>query len=484
MLRIKIKLVGLITISSIWLLLIILPEIQAQQTATLPSTSAPTQAISIEELKSRRAMIESMADIDAAVKTDSLKYIDQAIIYLELAGSTNQKERELSQIIQTSPERLKILHEELKKPFTAHEQVAPRARQMSTLKLEQRLRQKEAELATAQSRLRDWSDRLAAEKKIINQTPEQLANANSRLKEIQTELEAISEVTETDVLKHSRGLSLKSEREKLTAEIKLNEQQQRSQNLLIELFSTERDVAQKATESREKMLKSWQAEVQKRRQQEAVRAVADAQEAIVKTPLLPKIIKEQFDINVQLSAELEKITQEETKLAGKYEGYQSRLKALEQEFTIAQRRVESAVLTEAIGLALRTQRLNLPGTDQYFADSDARKIRMSEISEKQIELDRLLHELSDPKALADRLISSVSFLSNVDRKSFDLKIQELVANRIDIIEKLRSGYDRIFKLIQDTEFTEQKLVNTSEDFGELLDRHLAQSRSVSVISKD
>ncbi|MCP4508339.1 MAG: hypothetical protein GY826_18350, partial [Fuerstiella sp.] len=92
-------------------------------------------------------------------------------------------------------------------------------------------------------------------------------------------------------------------------------------------------------------------------------------------------------------------------------------------------------------------------------------------------LDRLLRELSDPKALADGVIGSVSFLSDVDRKSLDSKIRELVTNRLDIIRKLQSGNDRTFKLIQDIEFAEQKLVNTAGDFGELLDRHLLWIRS-------
>ena len=174
---------------------------------------------------------------------------------------------------------------------------------------------------------------------------------------------------------------------------------------------------------------------------------------------------------------MEKITREETVLAGNYEKYQSRLKGLEEEFETAQKRVESAVLTEAIGLALRKQRLDLPSADQYFAGSEVRQIKMSEISEKQIKLDQSLRELSDPKAHADRVIDSVSFLSDVDRTSLDLKIQELVTNRLDIIHKLQSGNDRIFKLIQDIEFTEQQLVNTAEDFGELLDRHLLWIRS-------
>ena len=478
------KFVGFLAVSSIWLLPVVLPEIQAQQTATPPSTAALSPGTTIEELKSRRMAIESMTDIDASVKTDSLKNIDGAIAYLELAGSATKETNELSKLIQKAPERLKKLQAELKKPFIAPEKVKARAQQMSISKLEQRVRQKEAEHATAKNRLQEWKDRLTAEKNIIGQIPEKLATAASRLNEIQTELATLPDVTEADIGNYTRMLSLKSERENLTAEIKLNELRQGSHNLLVEWFSKERDVAQKAFESREIMLKSWQAEVQKRRQQEAVETREDAQEAIAGVPLLPKIVQDQFDINIQMSTELEMVTQEETALAKKYADYQSRLKVLEEEFDTAKKRVEFAVLTEAIGLALRAQRLNLPRADRYLEGSDTRQIRMSEISEKQIELDQMLRELSDPRALADRLSGSVSFLSDVDRVSLDSQIQELIANRLDIIQKLKTVYDRIFKLVQDIEFTEQKLVNTAQNFGELLDRHLLWIRSSKPVRMD
>ena len=177
MLTIMKKFVAFLIVSPIWLLPLILPEIQAQQTATPPSTAAPSPVIAIEELKSRRLAIESKTDIDATVKTDSLKYIDRAIAYAELGFSTKKKTNELSQLIKTAPERLKTLQAELKKPFMAPEKVEARAQQMRMLKLEQRLRQKKAELATAESRLQKWSDRLTVEKNIINQTTEQLATA-------------------------------------------------------------------------------------------------------------------------------------------------------------------------------------------------------------------------------------------------------------------------------------------------------------------
>ena len=158
------KRVGLLIIGSICLLPLFSSEVQAQQPATIPSTTAQSAAISIEKLKSRQLAIESMVDIDAAAKTDSLRYLDRAIKDLSIAANTNKKAAELSQLIQTAPDRMKLLQAELEKPITTPEIVETRAQAMSTLKLEQRLLQKEAEFATAQSRLQQWSDRLAAEK--------------------------------------------------------------------------------------------------------------------------------------------------------------------------------------------------------------------------------------------------------------------------------------------------------------------------------
>jgi hypothetical protein len=46
-------------------------------------------------------------------------------------------------------------------------------------------------------------------------------------------------------------------------------------------------------------------------------------------------------------------------------------------------------------------------------------------------LDRVLRELSNPRALEGRLIVSVGTLSDVDRKSLESKIQELLTDRLN-----------------------------------------------------
>jgi potassium efflux system protein len=192
---------------------------------------------------------------------------------------------------------------------------------------------------------------------------------------------------------------------------------------------------------------------------------------------LPKMIRDQFDINIQLSTELNGIIQEETVLTEKNADYQSRLKALETDFATNKKRFEYTSFTEAIGLTLRTQRLKLPTVDLHAANSSARQRRMSEISEAQIALDQMLSELSFPQALVQSLAGSVSLPTDADRQALNSKIQELIANRIEIVEKLKSGYNRIFKLLQDIEFTTRTIVSTARKFGELLDRHLLWTRS-------
>jgi potassium efflux system protein len=473
----KKKTVCSVSLILIGLLLVFTAKIHARQTGTSPSSATASPTLTIENLKNRRSTIENRTDIDAAAKSSSLGYIDQAIAFLEMGSSTEKQAGELSQLIQAAPARLKSLLAELKRPLSPPDNIAERARQMDTPDIEQRLLKKEAELARAQNILQEWEDRLAAEKEFSGQAAAQLAGAKTRRKEVENELPGLANFTEKETVNHFRKLSLEAERNKLNAEINLIELRQDRHNVIVELFSTERDVARKAVESRQQMVAVWQAEIQKRRQQEAEQAQEEARDAILQIPLLPKDIQDQFDINIQLSRELEDVAREEAALIEKQKQLQLRLKKLEEDYEVAQQRVQSVVLTETIGLALRAQRLDLPRDYEYMTDSDSRRVKISEMSERQIDLNRMLRDISAPNELAGRLVASAGHLSDADRMLLNMKIREVLDNRIEIIEKLTSGYDRILKLEQDIEFSEQQLVSTAEAFGQFLDRYLLWIRS-------
>jgi potassium efflux system protein len=477
MLKLSKKSISLIIIGTVLLYPVIFPEARAQQTIVQRATAGVYSGASTEQLNSRKTAIESMADIDAKVKTDAINYIERAIAFVESYESIGSKANELSQLISIAPKRVKELQAELTQTFTKKDKAQSPSQQKGAPDLEQQVRQSGAEFAAAQTGLKEWHDRLATEKNDIRQIPEKIINFTARQKEIQLHLEGIVGVAETNVLDHARMLFLKAEQAKLTAEINYNEQRQQSHSLLIELFDAEQNLAQKMVNALEQKLKGLQAGIQHMRQEAAVQTRLDAQDAALNVPLLSKNLQNQFDINIKLSAELETITAKETKLAEKSSQYKSELKTLEEEFETARKRVDLDVLNEVIGLALRTQRRHLPDADQYDLDSKYFRTEMSDISERQIELDRLMREFSKPETLVNHLVDSMRLMSDNERKSLELKIQELITKRLDIIQKSRSVYDRSIKLIQDIEFTRNQLINTAGDFGELLDRHLIWIRS-------
>ncbi len=454
----------------------------ANQNGAARQASVSSLPVSMEAFKSKRLSIEGMPGIGEKIKTESLNNIDRAISFLDVKNQTLEKSKQLSKLVDSAPARLTFLQAELKKTASAGEKITPIDQKISTVRLEQLFRQYDAEVSNAQIDVKKWSDMLVAEQSMVTQTSEQIVKAENRLKDIQNNLGRMSETSEDDLINYTRMLSLVTEQDMLKTQITLNQQRQRSHNLVIELYKTEKEIASAVLKNRETMFKALSDKIQDRRQQEAVQAREDAQDAVLNTVSQPKIIQDQFDLNISLSTELEKITMEEAELAEKLGKFQSRLQILEDELDTAQKRVDLDVLTDVIGMALRNQRRNLPNADQFNVDSKTHQIRMSEITERQIELDRLMRGISTRDTFVKNLISASGELQGMEKTSLEVKLKALLAKRGEVIKKTASGYDRIIRLIQDIEFTKKRLMLTAENFEELLDRHLLWIRSSKPIS--
>ncbi len=112
--------------------------------------------------------------------------------------------------------------------------------------LERRVQRTQIKLAAAQTELKEWSERLASERNTIQELPEQIIRKTNRLKEVQTNLDQLSNTDRTDMFNRTRIVSLKAEQEKLTPKINLKEQRKLGCNLLVELFRAEQDLARRS----------------------------------------------------------------------------------------------------------------------------------------------------------------------------------------------------------------------------------------------
>ena len=158
---------------------------------------------------------------------------------------------------------------------------------------------------------------------------------------------------------------------------------------------------------REALVKSWQAQVMKLRQDQATQARTEAEAAKKRSPGLQEPIQKELDINVKLSQDLERLTREQAALATRLESQKKRLQEMEEEFALNRKRVETSVLTQALSLTLREQRQALPSLSQYRRNSVKRHQELAEAVETQLDVEKLLRALTHVDAETDRILRSL-----------------------------------------------------------------------------
>jgi potassium efflux system protein len=449
-------------------------------TKPVETTATALDAVSLDQIKAKRAAVEGSQELGESIKKSVLSLLDQAIRFREMVDQLNRETEENAQKINLAPERLKAIETELERPIPTTESVEAVASKMETDKLEQQIRQNEAELANAKTVLSNWSDQFDKVKTSPQQLSEFLTKTRGHVEKLREELKVPTPKDETAVLTEVRRMSLLAEHAKSQAEIKLYEQQLVGHEVLLSLLTAERDLALREVSKREILTKAWQVQGQKRRQMEAKQSREEAEEAKDGASALPFVVQDQFDINIKLGEELEKLTQEDTALATRLQQKKAQLKGLEEEFALARERVQTAVLTEAIGIALREQRKSLPDLRSYRRDSAQRQLKMTEVREAQLNIDRKRRELADLDAQTERIIQSLSNVSESERASLKTKVRAALIDRRDLLGKLQTEYLRSFKNFQELEFTEQQLTSQAKDYAEFLDSRLLWIRSTKV----
>ncbi len=462
--------------------------VSGQNTASGTASQQPAVPVqssadpSLEQLRQKRSEVEASPNLDKANQDRALQMLDQAIGLRESLNELERQSGALSQQIKKAPQRIKAIQSELARPFQPPDAVKAMAAKKSALELEQQLQKELAQLAAAKDLLAGWNDQLNKQTALLEYLPKNTADAKARLKKVNEELQGQHTAGDPAPVTESRQLLLRVEQLKLEAEIKLYEQQLTGHELLASLIRAESDLAARDVADREALVKALQVEAKNRVQEEAAEVREQAEEARDKTPDSASPVKEQYDINIALGAKLEELTQQVSAVTQNLEGVTSHLQEIKDDFALATERVETLVLTEAIGLALRRQRQQLPGPEEYRQKSAERKLRMSEIREAQYRLERQRRELADPESETDKIIDSLVYLKPDKAETLRPDVRNLLTDRRRLLEKLQTGYDQYFKGLQNLEFAEQQLVAKAKEYADFLDAHLVWIRSSSILN--
>jgi potassium efflux system protein len=463
---------------------------QAQDKAKPPSASQAPEAKALgaeewtlEKLKAKRAELEASTTLSDTLKKSLLSFLDQAIRFREDLDKIKKDAEDFAQKIKGAPDRIKEIEAELKRPTPASEsdKALAAARKMDTEKLEQRLREEEAALVEAKANLTKLNDQLEKEKAGPKQLGERITKAKQKLKEVRAALDSPPQPGEPAPVTEARRISLLSEQAKYQAAIKADEQRQPGYDVFMSLLKAERDLADLKVKERDKRIKVLKDEAQARRQREAVKAVVGAEEAKTEAAKLPEPVQKEFDFNVKVAEELDKVISEQAVVTRKLEQKKAQLKGLEEEFALARERVKIRIRSQVIGLALREQRRSLPTFQNYRRESAQRQLKMSQIQGAQLEAERRIRDLTDIDAETTRIVQSLGVIPDDQATLLKDKVTKLLADRRDLLQKLATEYQRYFKNLQSLEFTDHQLVKMGAEFKEFLDQNLMWIQSSKVL---
>ena len=463
--------------------------VAAQQTPLTPVAQPPevkepaAVGLTVDTLKAMMAVAEASKDLSETDKKSVISYLEAGIRLLEETDELKAEAQKITETVTAAPRRIKEIQAKLnvKDPAFSQADIEAAASQMTTAQIEQREREMTAALATARDTLNDWREQLEKLKNRPSQLQKEIAENKEKLAELADELKKQAPPNEPQELFRAREAVFLAEQSMRSAKIRLFEKQLLNNDLLVSLMTAEQDLATLQLKRNESESKAWRSIAGKRRQQEAVKARVEAETAKVLTPDLPPAIQKQYDTNIELGKTLEKITQDDALTAGMLEQRQTELKMLEEEFSLARQRIQSAALSEMSGITLRRRRQSLPSPKRYRQNSEQHQLAMGHVSEAQFNNDEHRRSLLDLQDAKRRIIESISRESAENLSEWEDKLQTLLTDRRNLLKKLQTTYRRNYKNLQSLEFTEQQLAAKTEEYAEFLDGHLLWIRSSKVL---
>ncbi|MDH3437549.1 MAG: mechanosensitive ion channel [Betaproteobacteria bacterium] len=444
--------------------------------------AASQKVTSADALKARLKALEGQQDIPADEKAKVVELLTQAVAAAERADALKIESEGLTDELRLAPERLAEIQKALAMSLPTFDSDELMAKTPAA-DAETKLRETEANLATARQKVNSLTDALALQRQRPEVLQSSLAEAKGRLATIAEEIKTPSVAGEPSGVVEARQSALEARQRMRNAEIGLFEQQLASHDQRLALLTAELELAQREAATSESAMAAWQAVVQRHREIETAAKIKEAEAIQQSLAAMPEKIRAVAERNTVLAAELQELGVKEADLTRRLTLTEARLKEVAEDFIAVQERVKLAGLNDTIALVLRKQRDALPSMSDYR--SQARKIRAetSRSAGRQLDHEETRRDLADPAQAATRIIDAIEPAIGESAKADMLpRVSELLQKQRELATNLHADYGRYIKQLGKLDNAGRTLVSRAEEFNRLIDEHLLWIRSAPPVS--
>ncbi len=360
------------------------------------------------------------------------------------------------------------------------ERVVEFEKTMVLSELEHQLQKDKAELASESAQLSDLKSKLQVESTRSKEVRLRLAE----LKKVQSDTEAqsapILSAAATDLEKAQRWAYLAG-LDALQAEVKLLDEELLSQPMRVELMKAQRDEISYSSNILRERVRAYELYVIKLRQEEAEKALTEAESVAEKAEGKHPLIVQLATANAELSAQSSKVT------AGMEDIRAQELKGREQatryedDLQSIQQKLEIVGMSQALGQVLREQQIRLPQSAQVVTTPAQRERQISSSSLRQLEYEDERRRITNMRSYLENLTKDVA---PEDVAKIEVEIRELATARRELLANAIDLEESYLRALGDLDFTARRLASSADAYGAFISERLLWIRTSAPFSFD
>ncbi|TWU25053.1 Miniconductance mechanosensitive channel MscM precursor [Novipirellula galeiformis] len=439
------------------------------EAAAAPETNAAAPAKK-ETIQSELASVEAATNLSDEVRKGYVERLRKAIVWTDNEEIARKRSAEIEAFLLTLP---KVLAEAQAAMAVSVDSEPPAVPMGGTIaQLEQQLialrTQMEAEESEFHSKEREIENRtvrlgeLAKEildiEKRIDDAKKQVATLGTE--NLSSRIQSMEQQARVACLEQQL-LTMKAERRRLEE--------------VAPLLPLQRDILNRAVNTRKKHLASWQVALDKWRKDESLRQAAEARRVANESH---PALKSAAEINAEIAESRIKTAADIERIGKMIELLNTKAKHFNEAFETLRSKVEHAGATSSTGLLLQKQRGELPSPSTFAKRVELVATEMPATHLQLTEWKQMQRDVADPDDAANRMVESLpASVQQYDHANVVEVVSRLLRDRRDLLDNAIADQEALLRNLNELELINQSVETQVAEFRQFLDQRVLWIRS-------
>ena len=451
----------------------------------LLSDAVEDDSISVEQIDSALATLESRQGLDEETRGKVSEYLLEARVQVQNKLNAEASAEKYAATLETAPVETAKLRATLQEPSSGTPTAEDfGANERTTLaELQQILTIESADLTAIESQFAELKEKVEAELVRPAAARGRINELRQRREELTTIVNQQAGPNEQQILTNARKLSAQLSRAAQGAEISKLERELLTHSVRINLLQTQRDVAARRLLELNERATVLRLAVDEKLQATAVQAreaAAATEEALAdKHPVL----RDLAEFNAELTQELPQRAVAIQKLGSELEQTKTAVLDIEQRLARSEQRLEIAGLSRVLGSLLVAERRSLPQLSHYRADIRARNREAGTLGLERIRVQEQRRDLASLDPIVQELMADIAddVLDEQELAANENEIRVLLRTRRDLLVQAENSYGSYLQVLGNLDIEQRRLLNATDQYRQFLAENLLWIPSAPII---